>query len=122
MVSPFDIVKHLGEKTDLEFDIREYNSWIINKIFINTKDTVFFAEMMNIYYHIDAKAQYDFYYYGLPKAKRFGKWEKKTSINNDAEQIMTKYNVNRRVAESYLKILSKTQLEQLQKQMNAGGK
>jgi len=116
-MSPFDVLRHLNEKTDLEFEIKkDYVPWIINKALINTKDTVFFAEVMNQYHFLDKDIQYTFYKLAIPKAKRFGKWVKADVINTDAELIMTRYQVNRRTAESYRKIMGDDYLKQLQEQ------
>ena len=116
-MSPFDILRHLNEKTELEFDIKkDYVPWIINKALINTKDTVFFAEIMNQYHSLDKDIQYTFYKLGIPKAKRFGKWGKADAINTDVELIMTRYQVNRRIAEVYHKLMGDEDLKQLQEQ------
>lgn len=121
-VSPFDIINHLSTKAPLEFDIKDYDAWIINKGLINVRDTVFFAEVMNQYPFLDKKMQYDFYYHGIPKAKRFGKWVKVTAINSDVDLIMRHYQVNRKVAESYLKIMTVEDVDLLKQKMNSGGR
>lgn len=121
MTSPFDIIKHLSEKTELEFDIKDYNPWMINRGFSNVFDGVFFAEAMSRLSHLDKDVQYSFYLHGLPKGRRFGKWNKAT-INSNVDLIMKHYQVNRRVAESYLKIMSEAEVKQLQEKMNEGGK
>lgn len=121
-VSPFDIINHLNTKTPLEFDIKDYDAWIINKGLINVRDTVFFAEVMNQYPFLDKKMQYDFYYHGIPKAKRFGKWAKATAINSDVDLIMRHYQVNRKVAESYLKVMTAEDVDLLKQKMNSGGR
>lgn len=122
MPTPFDIVKHINEKTQLDFSENEYNPWIINRVFSNMIDTLFFADVMNKYYALPKDMQHDFYYYGLPKAKRFGKYHKVGEINIYVDLIMNKYQVNRKVAESYLRCMSEDGLAQLKLQMNRGGK
>jgi hypothetical protein len=119
--SPFDIAKHISEKTDLDFSISEYSPWMINRIFSNTMDTVFFANEMNEYYELDKDIQYSFYYNGIPKAKRFGKWNKKEK-NTDLELLAKYFCINIKHAERYLSILSAEQLSIIKNKMLRGGK
>ena len=121
MTSPFDIVSHLNSKTELEYDIKEYNPFMINKIMSNTIDTLFFADAMNRFYHLDKDIQRDFYWYGLSKAKRFGKYNKTPVINKELELIMQHYQCNLKVAESYFKLMSDEAKYQLHESMNQGG-
>lgn len=123
MTSPFDIIKHVNEKTPLEFDMKDYSPWMINRGMSNTLDTLFFSEVMNRYSQVlDKDMQYAFYLNGVPKGKRFGKWHKADAINSNVELIMQRYMVNRQVAEQYLKVMSESALQQLQEKMRKGGK
>ncbi len=122
MISPFDIIKHLSEKTPLEYEISQYNPWMVNRGFSNMMDTVFFAEAMNKYYSLDKDIQRDFLYFGIPKGKRWGKWTKQSDINNIVGLIMNKYQCNRQVAETYHKLMSPTDIKQFEEKMNTGGR
>lgn len=121
-VSPFDIIKHISEKSDLEFDMKDYAPWMINKGLSNMLDTIFFAEVVNRYSHLDKDIQYVFYKTAVPKGRRFGKWHKAEAINSNVELIMKRYHVNRQVAEQYLKVMSEAALQQLQETSNEGGR
>lgn len=121
MVSPFEIVKALNEKTTLEYDLKDYEPWMINKIMSNHKDTLFFADFLNNMHHLPKQVQHDFYKYGIPKGKRFGEWFK-PDINTNIDIVMEFYNVNRRVAESYVKLLTDSDIEKIKTKMNKGGK
>jgi len=118
---PFDIVKSLSNKTDLEYPIADYDPWIINRAFSNTIDTIFFAEICNRYYESPKDIQRDFYKYAVPKGKRFGTWYK-ADINTTVDLIMNHYQVNRKVAEGYLKIMSSRAVEELKEKTNTGGR
>lgn len=120
-VSPFDISKTLTEKTTLEYDIGDYNPFMINRIMSNTLDTLFFAEVMNRYYHLSKAQQRDFYLYGVPKGKRFGKWNSKLNINKDVSLIMQYYQCNLKVAERYLTLMNESSIKILREKMNHGG-
>ena len=122
MVSPWEIVKDLCEKTSLEYDLKDYIPWIINKTFVNSKEHLFFAEQMNRYSFLDKGMQKDFYFFALPKKKKYIEYERKSSINTDIDLIMKKYKVNHAVAESYLKLLSEDAITALRITPIKGGK
>lgn len=122
MASPFDIIKHICEKTHLAFELKEYAPWIVNKGLTNIKDTVYYAEAMNKYHGLDKDMQLAFYFHAIPKGKRFGKWVKASAINNTVDLIMRHYQVNRKVAEGYLKLMTDVAIKQLEQKMDTGGK
>lgn len=122
MTSPFDIIRHMSEKTPLEFNMKEYSPYIINRGLTNMLDTIFFAEVMNKYYHLSKEIQYKFYSTAIPKGKRFGKWHKADAINTNIEMLMEYYQVNRKVAESYLKVMSDEAINLLKEKNNKGGR
>lgn len=76
--SPFDLAAALSEKKEgrLDVEVCGYNAYMVNRIMSNTKDTVLFANEMN-QAHLPDQMQADFYFYGLDKRRRFGKWNKK---------------------------------------------
>lgn len=120
-MTPFDIAKSLSEKTELEYDISDYNAFMINRIMSNTMDTLFFAEVMNRYHHLNSNVQRDFYLHGLTKKKRYGKWNKSIAINTDVQLIMNHFNCNFSVATSYYNIMNDDAINKLRKIMSQGG-
>ena len=121
MSNIFDILKHINSKEALEFDMKDYNVFMINRGLSNNLDTLFFAEVINRYSHLDKDIQYRFYFDAIPKGKRFGKWNKSLAINTDVALIMETYEVNQRVAESYLKLMNDDAIHLLHKNNNKGG-
>lgn len=122
MTTPFDILSHINSKDVLEFDMKDYNSFVVNRGFSNNLDTLFFADVMNKYYHLDKDIQYKFYFGAIPKGKRFGKWFKSLAINNTVDLIMTTYEVNRRIAEGYLKLMDADAISILHEKNDKGGR
>lgn len=120
MSNVFDYVKSINEKTE-KLDIDGYVPYIINKAFSFMPETLFYADSMNINSHIDAQMQYDFYYYALPKKKRFGKWTKKKVIP-DIATIREYYNCSYQKAIEYSKILTDEQIVILKHRMDKGGR
>lgn len=87
--SPFDIVNIISSKERLltpeELD-RDYNAFIINRALSNNYDTIFFANEMNKSWGLSKKLQFHFYFFGIDKRKRYGKWFKK-GTDTDEEKI-----------------------------------
>lgn len=115
-MTPFDIIKIIYEKIpyDRAAVIASYDAWIINWALTNTMDTLFYAEEMAKNTHLSKETQFDFYYNGIPKGKRFGKWYKEDKseeslINN----ICIGLSVNRTLAKRYLSLLSEKQKEEI---------
>lgn len=104
-----------------EIDRKEYNAFMVNRGLSQFMDTVLFANEMNKYYSLDKDMQYDFYFYSIPKGKRFSKWAK-SNPSKDIELIMKAYNINRSRALEYLNLLTEDNIKELEELMNPGGK
>lgn len=107
----------LDENTDAE---KHYNPFIVNKNFSFGTDSLPYADMMNQLWHIDKKLQYDFYWHGLPKKKRFNKWIKADAIDN-VEIVKEYYKCSERLAKQYINILTEDQIKEIKKKLFKGG-
>src|ERR1035437_1575436 len=116
-MSPFDIVsKVFNEKQTHDKDevLATYPAWVINKALSNTMDTMFFSAEMNRYSALDNDMQYAFYLNGIPKGKRFGKWNKiDTSEKELLNNVCRLYSVNTIVAKQYLTLLSEEEKQRI---------
>lgn len=105
----FDIVGNINRKdSQLETSVveKEYVPFVVNRVFSNTPDTVFFANEMNQASGLSNEKQYLFYRYGVPKnPKRFGKWNKADKLTKDVELIMQYFNYSRSKAQQVVNIL-----------------
>ncbi|HET8689731.1 MAG TPA: DNA polymerase clamp loader subunit A [Methanosarcina sp.] len=97
------------------------NAFMLNRAMSNNFDTVFFADEANGFTGTDLYAQYLFYYYSVPKKKRYGKWEKKAEQSDNLKLVMDVYQVSEKRALEYLSILTEDQIEQLVASRNTGG-
>lgn len=122
MPSPFDIIRALNEKSDLEYTDSDYVPFIVNRGLSFIKDTLFFANEMNKYAHLEKSQQNDFYKFGIPKGKRFGKWIKKVESDETLDFIANYFCINKNVAAQYAQLLSAEHLQQIQEKMSRGGK
>ena len=79
MNNVFDYVKDLSfEKKYLFSDetSKLYDKFLVNRSFSYFTDTLLYANSMNMCSLIDSKMHHDFYFHGIPRRKRFSKWNK----------------------------------------------
>lgn len=122
MANPFEIVKHINGKTELDFDIKEYDPFIINRAFSMMKDTLFIANEVNKMHALDKDQQYQFYFNIVPKGKRFSEWVKADKSSEDLKMLMEHYLINIRVARQYLTLMTESQLDIIREKMMKGGR
>lgn len=121
-LSPFEITSHINEKKGV-LDVEEvgYDAYVINRVLSNTADSVLFANEMNRYWNTPKQQQYDFYYHGLPKKKRFGKWHKNQDDKDSLELIQEYFGYSRRKAKDVLKLLQ-PHLTEIAQELEKGGR
>ena len=108
----------------------KYNSWRTNSSLSNHRETLHYANMTNMNYHLSEKMQYQYLYHSIRKQTRYGK--KKTDADKKLEtqqkaynEIITliqefyKYNIVR--AKEAYKIFSTEQIDIIRKKLEKGG-
>jgi len=125
-MNPFDFINSINDKTGNIMEVspdveKSYNSFIINKAFSYKADTLLHSNTMNGFPHLDRRLQYEYYYNSVKKGKRYSKWLKPES-NQDEDLIMARYTVSRRRAKEYLNLISPEDLADIRKSMDIGGK
>lgn len=120
-LSPFEYIKTINSKSEKIEDLDGYVPFIVNRGMSYTIDTVLFANEVNMNSHIDANLQYDFYFYGIPKKKRYGKWIKKDILSN-IDIIQENYRCSITRAIEYSGLLTPEQISVLEKRVNKGGR
>ena len=100
---------------------KEYNPYIINRIYSAHLDSVMFANEMNKYSFLSKKIQYDFYLNSLRSKKRFSPWLRKDKIK-DLDYVKRYYGYSNEKAQQALKILTKEQLNFIRLKFETGGK
>lgn len=121
-MNPFDIINSITyNKKRLIDDSNEklYNAYQINKGLSYFKDTIFYAQEMNMNYHLDNLLQHDYLFNAVRKQKRYAKWVKKEK-EDDVEAIKLYYNYGYRKAQEAYSILSKDQLEYIKEKVKGG--
>lgn len=121
-LSPFDIASYLNEKKGtLNVEEVGFDPYVINRVFSNTIDTVLFANEMNRYWDLPKQQQFDFYYHGLPKKKRYGKWHKNQDDKAALELIQEYFGYSWRKAKDVLTLL-RPHLDEIAQELEKGGR
>lgn len=92
-LTPFDYINMINSKSgrhDMEEISSGFDQYIVNKAMSNNLDSLYFAHEMN-QYQIDKQWLFDFYYFGLDKKKRYGKWFKRDAANDDHINLIKEY-------------------------------
>jgi len=100
---------------------KEYNPYIVNRIYSGHLDSIMFANEMNKYSFLSKKIQYDFYLNSLRSKKRFSPWLRKDKIK-DLDYVKRYYGYSNEKAQQALKILTKEQLNFIRLKFETGGK
>lgn len=127
-IKPFDFIYDLAsKKTNLikssevgNVAEKSYIPYITNRAFCQHADTIMAANLMNRYRDLDSRLQHDYYFYDVRKKYRKFDWPKKNN-EEDVNIISEIYNINKRKAQDYLRLLSDDQLDQIRKFYKKGG-
>ena len=100
---------------------KEYNPYIINRIYSGHLDAIMFANEMNQYHFLPKKMQYDFLLNTLRPKKRFSPWLSKDTIK-DLDYVKRYYGYSNEKSQQTLKILTKDQLNFIKSKFETGGR
>jgi len=100
---------------------KAYDPFMTNHSLSYFSDTVQAANVMNQYYELDKKLQYDFLLNIVRKRKRFSKWNKPEKIE-DLEVVKEYYGYSNEKAKSILPLLSDEQVEIIKQRIYKGGR
>ena len=118
--NPFDYVKSINKK-NYEYDLAGYNPFLTNRAFAGFIDTIMFAEAMNQAHLLSPALQYDFYYYAVRKGSRFDPVPKPEDPAH-LDAVMDYYGYSRQKAMQAMNILTPTQVSDIVRKLDKGGK
>ena len=123
-MNPFEIVKAVTHtKENLMVDVhaeKGYAPYMVNRALSFFADTVFQANEMNRYYHLDNKLQFDYLLNNIRPRKRWSQWLKPEKIDN-IDIGKEYYEFSNEKAKNALEILSVDQLEYIKQKLDIGG-
>ena len=124
-MNPFEYANSINyTKQDLMVDDvaeKAYAAFMVNRSLSYFQDTVFFANEMNRYHHLDNKLQYHFLINIIRKRKRFSKWNK-PELDSDMDVVKEYYGYSNEKARQALTLLTPSQIEELRKKVSKGGR
>jgi hypothetical protein len=124
-MTPLDIVQNISLGNHQQFDEidSEYIPFIINRSFSMVKETLFFAQQMNLNPHLENRLQFDFYCGRIPSKKRYFRWHRKHMPDIDTLNcVIEKYGYSKKRALEALKLLSEDECQQIKQEFAIGGK
>lgn len=101
---------------------KQYVSFVINRSMSYFRDTVLFANEMNIRHTLPPRMQYDFYRNIVSPKRRFAKWSKKAKTSEDIKIIQKAYNYSQEKAESVHPLFSSAEINKLYAMFDKGGR
>ena len=123
--NPFDFVKSVSstKKDNMVDEIEEksYAPFLVNKALSYHQDSILLTNEMNCKHGLDNRLQYVFFLNTLRKRNRFSKWEK-PYVSKKIDTVKDYYQISTKEAKDYVNLLSDSQLRELKKRMNLGGK
>jgi hypothetical protein len=99
----------------------QYNPWLTNIALSYFPDTILHANLVNQYWQVDHRPQYEFLINSIRPKKRYSKWVKTTS-DEDLDFVCEFYQCNKIRGKEYLSLLSSEQLQLMREQKEKGGK
>ena len=124
-MNPFTFLNEINYvKNDIIVDDiteKQYIPFMVNRSLSYFNDTVLIANEMNIHHHLDNRLQFDFLINIVRKRKRFSKWFK-PETESDVEVVKSYYGYSNEKAYQALTLLTKSQIEELKKKVNKGGR
>jgi hypothetical protein len=124
-MNPFQFVNEITfGKKDVMVDPdveKKYSPFMVNRSLSYFPDTVYMANEMNRYHHLDGKLQFQFLLNIVRKRKRFSKWVKPETDSN-VDVIKEYYGYSNEKAIQVLPLLSTSQLNIIKNKVNKGGR
>lgn len=113
-------VSHLKKNILDQSNIKDYNSYFMNKWLSMSIDTIMYAQEMNCNFHLPKDMQYDYYLHSLKKHKRFFKYVKHKKQEH-IDVIMEYHNMSERRAREIVRLFSDSDIDYMKSKMYKGG-
>jgi len=98
-----------------------YVPFIINKGLSLYVDTIFHANDMNMNSHLSKRMQYDYLMNSIVKKKRYSKWPKKATEDENLELVKQYFGYNDQKAKQALRLLNEQQIKEIKQSFIKGG-
>lgn len=123
--SPFDFIKAIDKNEDLYAETQDgYNAFLTNRNYSLFPDTLLYANEINRYgKYVSNDMNFYYYFYSLPKKKRFAPWPKQKSEHEMVLLISEYYNLSYEKSRIAYNILQKDEqsLNKIKNLLDKGG-
>jgi hypothetical protein len=123
-MSVFDYVNSINQTKENiivdEATEKAYSPFMTNRSLSYFRDTLHYANEININPHLDKKLQFDYLLNTIRPSKRYAKWAKKKE-DKDLELVQECFGYNPQRAKEALSILSKDQIKIIKEKLEKGG-
>jgi hypothetical protein len=104
----FDILNSIFLKTGMDYEKRIASSYIISLWLSHDRELVEMVNDINhLQFNLDDEMIYKYYYYKVPKGKRFIRWPKKTEKDKKREEeineLCIEHDISKKEAEKYVR-------------------
>jgi len=128
MSSPFDYVTSVSyTKKNMMRDSendgqaeKDYSAFMVNKALSYFADTVLHANEMNMNYHLNNRAQYEFFLNSIRRKKRWAKWTKPEK-SDIIDAICVVYKCSPKVGNQYSSLMTPEEKAFIMKLNDKGG-
>lgn len=114
-------INNKSELLDEDYIKSNYSPFVINKSLSYFLDCVLHVHELDQLANMSKYEQYLYYYYAIPKGRRFQRWHK-ADKSKYLESIAEYYNISLLKSAKILKLLDKKQCESIVKLVDKGGK
>lgn len=102
----FDIFASLSKTKRLEEgDVDNYEPFMTNRVFSHSVDSLFHANLMNLFGDLPKEAQMDYYLFAIPARGRYSEWFKPPSSPEELSQIRMQTGCSNKESLLYLELL-----------------
>jgi Bacteriophage clamp loader A subunit len=116
----FDFINDIrvDKKNLIEDNEQHYNAFMVNRGLSYYRDTVMYAQQMNLQAELPSRLQHDYLFFGVRKSSSYRvKWAKRQE-DEDISTIMKYFGYSRAKAVESLNILNKEQIERIRAEMS----
>lgn len=113
-MNPFDYIKSINKKEYCE-DLSGFSVWMTNKVFSADPNFVCLTNCVNKLnnHNLSKKTIYDFYYYTIPKNRKFLGYPKGEKELKKIKYIQEYYKLNEEQAKEYSNLLTKKEIKKV---------
>lgn len=119
--SVLDSIQRTKKLVDIN-DRKDYPAWSVNRILCNHKDSILYANMMNINAHLPETLQYHYLLNTIrPMKRQYVKIDRVVKAQQDMDAVKLYFGFSNKKAKDALRILTDEQIALIKEKTEKGG-